>query len=59
MEDFKPEYPGDNENREWVRKKHEEKGFSLDPRTIILRLPKRSIDILFLALMKREMPSYG
>lgn len=56
MPEFTPEYPGDNPNRAWVRSKHEEKGLKVDQRKIVMLLPKRSIDILFHCMMRKEFP---
>lgn len=57
--EFRPEYPGDNENRAWVRKTMESKGFKADRRKVIMMLPKTSIDILFFNIAKREFPDHA
>jgi hypothetical protein len=54
--EFRPEYPGDNENREWVRKMQEKKGLKPDHRKIIMLLPASTVNILFDVIIRREFP---
>lgn len=46
-EEFKPEYPGDNPNRKWVRDNLRRKGASVDYGDVILRMSSAHVRWLF------------
>lgn len=56
---FVPDFPGDNPNRQWVRRLAEEKGIKIDQREVVMLLPKGSINILFHCMMRKEFPDYA
>lgn len=56
--DFVPDFPGDNPSRQWARRLGEQKGFKVDQREVVMLLPKRSIDILFGCIMRKEFPEH-
>jgi hypothetical protein len=53
---FRPEYLGDNENREWVRQMMHRKGFKVDRVKLIKTISEAAVSVMFYKMIMEEFP---
>ena len=58
MDEFKPEYPGDNVNRAWVRDQMRKKGQHIDFTSVILHMSAPHIKWMFDQIVGAEWPMW-